>query len=147
MIGKLDRAKAVENLRAAVAYLKSRTDSNGKVGAVGFCWGGGMTDLLAANEPTLAAAAPFYGPVPPPDQAKNIKAKLLLHYAENDNFVNPGVAGFEATLKSAGVSYTKYVYPGTQHAFHNDTAGARYNKEAAELAWSRTLAFFKETLG
>jgi carboxymethylenebutenolidase len=145
-IGKLDQASTVANLVAAVAYLKSRPDAAGPVGVVGFCWGGGMTNLLAEAAPGLAAAAPFYGIAPPAAGVKNIKAKLMLHYAGNDERIDATIPGYEEALKAAGVTYTKYMYPGVEHAFHNDTAGPRYNKEAAELAWSRTMAFFKETL-
>jgi carboxymethylenebutenolidase len=145
-IGKLDQASTVANLVAAVATLKSRPDAAGPVGVVGFCWGGGMTNLLAEAAPGLAAAAPFYGIAPPAAGVKNIKAKLMLHYAGNDERIDATIPGYEEALKAAGVTYTKYMYPGVEHAFHNDTAGPRYNKEAAELAWSRTMAFFKETL-
>jgi carboxymethylenebutenolidase len=147
MIGKLDIQAVVENLKAAVAFLKSRTDSNGKVGAMGFCWGGGPTNLFAVSDPGVAAVVTYYGRVPPVDLVKNIKARLLLHYAENDNSVNPGVPAFEAALQAAAVNYEKHVYPGAMHAFNNDTNAARYNKDAADLAWGRTLAFLKDNLG
>jgi carboxymethylenebutenolidase len=146
MIGSLDRASAVKDLVAAVAYLKGRRDANGKVGAIGFCWGGGMTNLLAVASPDLAAAVPYYGAVAPAEDAAKIKAKMLLHYAGNDSFVNGGIAKYEEALKSAGVSYTIHMYDGAEHAFNNDTAGVRYNKQAADLAWSRTVAFLKATL-
>jgi carboxymethylenebutenolidase len=145
-IGKLDQASTVANLVAAVAYLKSRPDAAGPVGVVGFCWGGGMTNLLAEAAPDLAAAVPFYGIAPPAAAVKNIKAKLLMHYAGNDERIDSTIPGYEEALKAAGVSYTKYIYPGVEHGFHNDTAGPRYNQEAAQLAWSRTVAFFKATL-
>jgi carboxymethylenebutenolidase len=144
--GRLDQAATVANLVAAVAYLKSRPDATGKVGVVGFCWGGGFVNLLAEASPDLTAAVPFYGLAPPAVGVKNIKAKLLLHYAGNDERINATVPGYEEALKASGVSYTKYVYPGVEHGFHNDTAGPRYNKEAAQLAWSRTVAFLNETL-
>jgi carboxymethylenebutenolidase len=146
MIGKLDRPSTIANAVAAVAYLKGRPDANGAVGTVGFCWGGGMANQLAVHAPDLAAAAPFYGLVADTADAPKIKAKLQLHYASNDDRINAGIAGYEAALKAAGVSYEKHIYEGTEHAFHNDTAGARYKKEAAELAWSRTMAFFKANL-
>lgn len=146
MIGKLDREATVKNLVAAVAYLKSRPDSNGKVGAIGFCWGGGMTNQLAIAASDLTAAVPYYGPVPSTDNVKNIKAKMLLQYAGNDSFVNPGVPKYEEALKSAGVDYKTYKYEGAEHAFNNETNAARYNKGAADLAWSRTVAFLKSTL-
>lgn len=146
MFRALDQARTVANLRAAVAYFKGHADANGKIGCVGFCWGGGMVNLLAASEPGLAVAVPFYGLVAPSDQVSRIKAKLLLHYAANDERINAGIGGYETALKAANVSYTLHMYPGTQHAFHNDTAGPRYDKAAAELAWSRTVAFFKAEL-
>ncbi len=147
MIAKLDRDATAKDLVAAVAYLKSRPDSNGKVGAMGFCWGGGMTNRLATASPDLAAAVPYYGAQPAAVDAAKIKAKLLLHYAGNDANVNPGIPKYEEALKRAGVDYKLYMYDGAEHAFNNDTNAARYNKAAADLAWSRTLAFLKSTLG
>jgi carboxymethylenebutenolidase len=144
--GKLDVAMAVRDLVAAVAYLKGRPDAAGPVGAVGFCSGGGLTNQLAVHAPDLAAAAPFYGPVPDAADATKIKAKLLLHYAGLDDRINAGIPGYETALKAAGVSYEKFIYEGANHAFHSDTAGERYNKAAADLAWSRTMAFFKANL-
>jgi carboxymethylenebutenolidase len=146
IFAKLDRASTIQNAVAAVAYLKGRPDAAGPVGAVGFCWGGGMTNQLAVHAPDLAAAAPFYGPVPDAADAAKIKAKLLLHYAGLDDRINAGIPDYETALKAAGVSYEKFIYEGANHAFHNDTAGERYNKAAAELAWSRTMAFFKANL-
>jgi len=143
---KMDRAIAVKDADAAIAYLKSRPDSNGKVGAVGFCWGGGTVNRMAASAPDLVAAAPFYGDPPPADDVKNIKAKLMLHYAALDNRINAMVPAYEAALKEAKIPYTMYTYEGVNHAFHNDTAGERYGEAAAKLAWSRTMAFFKENL-
>jgi carboxymethylenebutenolidase len=137
---------AVADLIAGVSYLRKRADATGKVGCVGFCWGGGMANNLAVNVPDLAAAVAFYGIQPAAADVPKIGAKLLLHYAGTDDRINAGIPAYEAALKSAGVSYTKYVYEGTQHAFHNDTAGARYNKEAAELAWFRTIEFLHAAL-
>lgn len=145
-IAKLDRAAATRDLQATIAYLKSRGDAAGPVGAVGFCWGGGMVNLLAVAAPDLAAGVPFYGLVPPASEVAKIKAKMQMHYAGNDDRINSGIPSYEAALKGAGVAYEKYVYDGTEHAFHNDTNGARYNKPAADLAWSRTVAFFKANL-
>ena len=144
--GKIDRAMAVRDSVAAIAYLKGRPDSNGKVGAVGFCWGGGTVNRIAVAAPDLAAAAVFYGDVPPAADVKKIKAKLLLHYAGLDQRINSGVPAFEAALKEAGVSYRKHDYPNVNHAFHHEGAGARYNADAARLAWNRTAAFFKANL-
>ena len=147
LIARVDRVVAVRDLVAAIPFLKGRPDSNGKVGAVGFCWGGGLANRLAVAAPDLDAAVPFYGPVPSAQDVPKIKASLMLHYAGNDSWVNPGVPGYEAALKAAGVPYELYMYPNVEHAFNDDTAGARYNKEAAELAWSRTIAFLKKHLG
>jgi carboxymethylenebutenolidase len=146
-IGRLDREKTVRDFVAAIAYLKARPDASGRVGAVGFCWGGAMVNLLAVAAPDLSAAAPFYGQVAPAAEVPKIKARLQLHYAGNDARINAGIAEYEAALRGAGVAYEKFVYEGVEHAFHNDTGAARYNKAAAELAWSRTIAFFKATLG
>ena len=146
MFTKVDPATALADLVAGVSYLRARADASGKVGCIGFCWGGSMANKLAVSLPGLAAAVPFYGSQPAAADVPKIKAKLLLHYAGSDDRVNAGIAAYEAALQAAGVSYTTHVYAGTQHAFHNDTAGARYNKEAAELAWRRTVAFLNATL-
>jgi len=147
MIGKLDAGQTVENAVAAVSFLMSHPASNGKVGAVGFCWGGEFVNQTAVHSPDLAAAAAFYGVVPDAADVPKIKARMLLHYAGLDDRINAGKAGYEAALKAAGVDYRMHVYEGANHAFNNDTNAARYNKEAADLAWSRTIAFFKESLG
>ncbi|MDA0369632.1 MAG: dienelactone hydrolase family protein [Proteobacteria bacterium] len=147
MFQGLSRDSVIASGRAAVAYLKGHAASNGKVGAMGFCWGGGAVNQIAINEPDLLAAAPFYGPVPDAADAAKIKAKMMLHYAGSDNFVNPGIPGYREALDKANVNYVVYMYEGASHAFHNDTAGARYNKEAAELAWGRTISFMKANLG
>ncbi len=144
---KVDPATALADLVAGVSYLRARADASGKIGCIGFCWGGGMANALAVNVPDLAAAVPFYGIQPAAADVPRIKAKLLLHYAGKDDRINAGIAAYEAALQAAGASYTKHVYAGTQHAFHNDTAGERYNKDAAELAWRRTLEFLHATLG
>ena len=144
MIGALDPAKAVADGVAAVAYLKSRPDSNGKVGAVGFCWGGGMVNRLAVNAPDLTAAVAYYGPQPDPKDVPRIKAQLMLHYAGKDERINAGIAAYETALKAANIPYTLFIYEGVDHAFNNDTNAARYNKEAADLAWGRTVAFLKK---
>jgi carboxymethylenebutenolidase len=145
-IGRLDRDATVRTFVAGVAYLKSRPDAAGPVGAVGFGWGGGVVNLLAVAAPDLAAGVPFYGMVAPYADVPRIKARLQLHYAGYDPRINAGVPEYEAALKRAHVVYEKFVYEGTDHAFHNDTGAARYNKAAAELAWSRTIAFFKANL-
>lgn len=138
---------AVAALVAALPFLKTHPESRGRVGAVGFCFGGGMVNRLAAASPQLDAGVAYYGRQIPADQVAKIKAPLLLHYAEHDEGVNAGIAAFEAALKANGKTFEIHRYPGTQHAFNNDTGAARYNKQAADLAWDRTLAFFREMLG
>jgi len=132
---------------AAVSFMQKHAESTGKVGATGFCFGGGIVNRMAATSPDLNAAAPYYGEQIPAAQVPNIKAPLLLHYAENDQRINAGIAAYEAALKANNKKYTIHMYPGVQHAFNNDTSAARYNKAAADLAWARTIAFFKEHLG
>jgi carboxymethylenebutenolidase len=147
LFGRIDSNVAVADLVAVADWLLARPDSNGKVGAVGFCWGGGMANALATAAPRLNAAVPFYGVAPPAADVPKIKARMLMHYAGNDPRVNAGIPGYEAALKAAGVDYRYYVYDGAEHAFNNETAGVRYNEAAAKLAWGRTLDFFKATLG
>jgi carboxymethylenebutenolidase len=144
---KMNQDDAVTALVSAVSFLKQHPESTGKVGAVGFCFGGLMINRLAAASPALDAGVAYYGRQVPAAQVPNIKAALLLHYADKDDGVNAGIAAYEAALKANNKKYTIYSYPGTQHAFNNDTGAARYDKAAAELAWSRTIAFFKEQLG
>jgi carboxymethylenebutenolidase len=146
MIGKLDPAQTIANAVATVAYLKQHSSSNGKVGAVGFCWGGGVVNRLAVNAPDLAAAVAYYGSVPDPADVSKIKAKLLLHYAGLDERTNAGIPAFRKALEAAWVEHQIYVYEGANHAFNNDTSEARYNKEAADLAWGRTIEFLKSAL-
>jgi carboxymethylenebutenolidase len=137
---------ALADIRAAFAALKARAGGNGKVGAVGFCWGGGMVNNLAVVEPTLAAGVAYYGRQPSADKVPAIKAALLLHYAGLDQGIDAGIPDYEAALKKDGKTYEIFVYPNTNHGFNNDTTEARYNKEAADLAWGRTVAFFKKHL-
>ena len=144
LIGELDSQATMKNYLAAVKYLKTHPKSTGKVGCMGFCWGGGMTNQVAVNSADLAAAAPFYGRQPAPEDVPKIKASLLLHYAGLDERINAGIAEFEAALKKASVDYKIYMYEGAGHAFFNDTNADRYHKEAAQLAWERTIAFLKE---
>jgi carboxymethylenebutenolidase len=146
MIGQLDAAKTIGNGVATVAFLKGHESSNGKVGVVGFCWGGGIVNELAVNAPDLSAAVAYYGVQPKPEDVAKIHAALLLHYAGQDERINAGIDAYKAALEAAGKPYTIYIYKGVQHAFNNDTSAARYNKEAADLAWGRTVAFFKEKL-
>lgn len=134
-------------IAAAVPFLEKHAESTGNVGAVGFCWGGGMVDRIAMLSPDLKAGVAYYGPIPPVDNVSKIRAPLLLHYGGLDTNVNPKIPEWEAALKANNKKYTIYIYDGANHAFNNDTAGPRYNKEAADLAWGRTIAFFKENLG
>jgi len=136
----------VRDARAAVAALKARADANGKVGALGFCWGGGQINNFAVAEPTLDAAVAYYGRQPSVEKVPAIKSPLLLHYAGLDQGTNAGIPAFEAALKQAGKTYEIFVYPNANHGFNNDTSEARYDKAAADLAWRRTIAFFKKYL-
>lgn len=145
MFAKLDPKKRAEDLFAGAGFLKSRPETNGTIGAVGFCFGGGIVNQLAVRMPDLAAAVPYYGNQPSTADVAKIKAPLLIHYAERDERINKGWPAFEAALKKNGVRYQAYFYPGTQHAFHNDTT-PRYDEAAAKLSWSRTLGFFKQYL-
>ncbi len=143
---ELDSEATVKNYVAAVKYLKTHPQSTGKVGCMGFCWGGGMTNQVAVLAPDLIAAVPFYGRQPDPEDVSKIKASLLIHYAGLDERINAGIPAFEEAMKKASVNYKIYMYQGAAHAFFNDTSPERYNKEAAELAWKRTIAFFNEKL-
>lgn len=146
LVRELDNESTVGDLVAAVQYLKTHPLCTGKVGCTGFCWGGGMANQLAVHSPDLQAAAPYYGPQPATEEVPKIRASLLLHYAGLDERINAGIPEYEAALKEAGVDYELHVYEGAQHAFNNDTNPDRYHKEAAKLAWKRTIAFFKEKL-
>ncbi len=146
LIGKLDKPKTIANLVAAVGFLAKHENGNGKVGAMGFCWGGGMVGELAVHAADLDAGVVYYGRQPDPAAVEKIAAPLLLHYAGLDERINAGIPAFEAALKKAGKKYTLHVYEGVNHAFNNDTSEARYDKKAAELAWTRTLAFLRENL-
>jgi len=146
LFAKLDQTKITEDFLTAVTVLKSRPECTGKLGAVGFCYGGGITNMLATRVPELAAAAPFYGNQPKAEEVAHIKAPMLIHYAEKDDRINAGVPAFEEALKANHVKYQLFTYPGTQHGFNNDTT-PRYDKAAATLAWTRTIAFFKQHLG
>ena len=141
----LDQGKTIEDFLAGARVLKERPECSGKYGAVGFCYGGGVVHRLAARLPDLGAGVPFYGPPPAAENAVNVKAALLMHFAENDSFVNPSWPPYEAALRAAGVRMTAYTYPGTQHGFNNDTT-PRFAPAAAKLAWDRTLAFFNQNL-
>jgi carboxymethylenebutenolidase len=146
MIGQLDTEKTIKNLVAAVKYLKTNPLSTGKVGCTGFCWGGGMTNQVAVNSPDLDAAVPYYGKQPTAEQVAKIKAPIMAHYAGDDAFINPGIPAFEEALKKEKKEYQIFMYEGAKHAFNNDSNPERYDEKAAKLAWSRTIAFFKEKL-
>jgi carboxymethylenebutenolidase len=142
---KLDQAKTREDFVTAVAVLKARPECTGRVGVVGFCYGGSISNFLATRVPDLGGAVPFYGGQARPEDVPNIKAPLLIHYAENDERVNAGWPAYETALKANKVKYETHFYPGTQHGFNNDTT-PRYDEAAAKLAWSRTVEFFKKNL-
>jgi carboxymethylenebutenolidase len=146
MFDQLKPEQVIADGVATVAFLEKHELGNGKVGVVGFCWGGGAANDLAVNAPTLAAAVAYYGRQPKAEEVPKIKAPLLLHYAGLDDFINPGIDAYKAALTKDGKDFTIYIYDGVNHAFNNDTSEARYNKAAAELAWGRTIAFFKEKL-
>ena len=146
MIGQLDQANTVANAVAAVKYMEVREDGNGKAGAVGFCWGGGMVNQLAAASDALDAGVAYYGRQLAADKVLEVSAPLMLHYAGLDERINAGIADYEAALKAAGKEYVLHMYDGVNHAFNNDTSSARYDKAAADLAWSRTVEFFTAKL-
>src|SRR4029079_5200935 len=145
LFAKVDQAKARADFVAAALYVKGLPNCTGGIGAVGFCWGGGMVNILATRLPDLVAAVPFYGPQPSADEAAKIKAALLIHDAGNDELINAGWPAYESALKAAKVKYEAFTYPGTEHGFNNDTT-PRYNEAAAKLAWERTIAFFNRSL-
>jgi carboxymethylenebutenolidase len=142
---KLDQAKTREDFVAAAHWLKAREDCSGRIGAVGFCYGGGIANMLATRVPDLRAAVPFYGNQPKAEDVPKIKSPLLIHYAEKDDRINAGGPAYEAALKASKVPYETFTYPGTQHGFNNDTT-PRYDKDAATLAWKRTVEFFSKHL-
>jgi carboxymethylenebutenolidase len=146
LFAKLDNKQTINNFVAAVKYLKTHPNSNGKVGCTGFCWGGGMTNQVAVNAPDLDAAVPYYGMQPKPEDVEKIKAPIMAHYAGNDERINAGIPAFEEALKKNNKEYQIFTYPGAGHAFNNDSNPQRYNEEAAKLAWGRTVSFFKEKL-
>lgn len=145
LFAKLDQKKALEDFVAAANFLKDRPESNGKIGVVGFCYGGGMAHNLAVRLPELNASVPFYGNQPAPEDAAKVKAPLLIHFAAVDERINAAWPAYEAALKTANKRYTAHLYAGTQHGFNNDTT-PRFDAAAAKLAWERTVAFFNQQL-
>jgi carboxymethylenebutenolidase len=146
MIRQLDQQQAIQNALAAVDFLEAHEATTDKVGVVGFCWGGALANEVAVNSANVDAVVPFYGRQPASSEVSKIRAPLLLHYAGLDERINAGIPEYEQALKDAGVDYTIHMYEGANHAFHNDTSEARYDPQAAELAWSRTIDFFKQHL-
>lgn len=145
LFAKLDQSKTREDFVAAAGYLKSRSDCDGKLGTVGFCYGGGVAHMLSTRLPELNAAVSFYGNHPRTEEAAKVKAPLLIHFAGIDERINAAWPTYEAALKAAAVRYTAYHYPGTQHGFNNDTT-PRFDAASAKLAWERTMTFFNQTL-
>lgn len=146
LMQKLDGQATIQNYVAAVRYLKTHPASTGKVGVIGFCWGGGMANEVAVNSSDVLAAVPYYGMQPASNDVPKIKASLLLHYAGIDERINKGIPEYEQALKKASINYKLYMYEGAKHGFNNDTWADRYNKEAAQVAWQRTISFLKEKL-
>jgi len=146
MIKTLNMTETVKNFSAAAAYLKTHPQSTGKVGVVGFCWGGALANSLAVQSADIIAAVPYYGMQPSTEDVVKIKAALLLHYASLDERINKGIPELKEALVKNGVEHELYMYEGADHAFNNDTNAARYNKPAAELAWKRTIEFLTRKL-
>ncbi|MEC5290485.1 dienelactone hydrolase family protein [Aurantimonas sp. C2-6-R+9] len=147
MIGALDGAKTVESAVAAREWATSEAGTTGQVGAVGFCWGGGLVNSLAVTDPELGAGVAYYGRQPDAADVAKIKAPMLLHYAGLDERINAGIDAYKAALEAAGVEHAIVVHEGVNHAFNNDTSAARYDKAAADSAWEQTVAFLKQHLG
>jgi len=145
MFAKQDAAKRTEDLMTGVTFAKSRPESNGKIGAIGFCFGGGMVNAMAVRFPDLAAGVPYYGVQPPAADVPKINAALMIHYAGNDPRINDGWPAYEKALKANGKKYEMFTYPNTEHGFHNDTT-PRYDEAAAKLSWQRTVDFFAKNL-
>lgn len=146
LIGKLDPEKNLQNYLKGLEYLRNRKDGNGKVGCVGFCWGGGMANKLAVNDPKLQAAVAYYGAQPNAADVPKIKASIMLHYGGLDERINAGIPAYEQALKDNKIDYKLYIYDEVNHAFNNNTSPTRYNEAAAKLAWSRTIELFKHKL-
>ncbi len=146
LMRKLNDESTTRDFVAAVEYLKTNPLTTGKVGCTGFCWGGAMTNQVAVNAPDLNAAVPYYGRQPAAEDVPKIKASMMMHYAGEDERINSGISAFEEALEQASIDYQTFIYEGARHAFNNDTNPERYHKEAAQLAWRRTIMFFKEKL-
>ncbi len=146
LIGKLDARQNIENMLSGLSYLRSLKNSNQKTACIGFCWGGGVLNDLAAADPALTLGVPYYGRQIDATLVPKIKAKLMLHYAGLDERINAGIPAYENALKSNQIDYQLFIYEGAQHAFNNDSSPARYQKEPADLAWNRTINFFKKHL-
>jgi carboxymethylenebutenolidase len=142
----LDAAQTTENGLAAVAYLRGSANCTGKVGTIGFCWGGAVSNQIAVKDPKLDAGVVFYGRSPADEDVPKIKARMMLNYGSLDKNINPGVPPYEAALKAAGVNYEMHMYEGAGHAFHNDDGGDRHHPENSKLAWGRTMDFLKGAL-
>ena len=145
LFGKLEQPKTREDMVASAHFLKNHAECTGRIGTVGFCYGGGISNFLATRVPEVLAAVPFYGGPAAADDVPKIKAQLLINYASNDQRVNASWPAYETALEAAGVKYQMFMYPGTEHGFNNDTT-PRFNKDAAALAWSRTIALFNSAL-
>jgi carboxymethylenebutenolidase len=146
LIGKLDPEKNLQNYLKGLEYLRNRKDGNGKVACVGFCWGGGMANKLAVNDPKLQAAVAYYGAQPNAADVPKIKASVMLHYGGLDERINAGIPAYEQALKASNIDYKVFIYEGVNHAFNNNTSPTRYNEAAAKLAWQRTIDLFKSKL-
>lgn len=146
MIGKLDPAVTVANAEASLQFLAKLDGANGKVGAVGFCWGGGLVNRFAARSPDLKAGVAYYGAQAAAEDVPGIKAALMLHYAGLDERINAGIDAYRKALEANGKTFEIHMYDGVNHAFNNDTSAARYDKAAADLAWQRTVDFLKKNL-
>lgn len=147
LIGKLDPEKNLQNYLKAFEYLRNRKDGNGKTACIGFCWGGGMANKLAVNDPKLQAAVAYYGSQAKAEDVAKIKASVMLHYGGLDERINAGIPAYEQALKDNKVDYQLFIYEGVNHAFNNDTSPTRYNEAAAKLAWQRSIALFKAKIG
>ncbi|KQS36751.1 dienelactone hydrolase family protein [Pedobacter sp. Leaf194] len=146
LIGKLDPEKNLQNYLKGLEYLRKIKGGNGKVGCMGFCWGGGMANKLAVNDPKLQASVAYYGAQPPAADVPKIKASVMMHYGGLDERINAGIPAYEAALKAANIDYKIFIYDGVNHAFNNNTSPTRYNEAAAKLAWQRTMELFKSKL-